>query len=273
MMIIYKLTNKINNKIYIGQTIKPFKERLRGHLYDALYRKKPSDSRLSNAIRKYGIDNFNKEIIHIAETLEELNYLEEFYINKYNSRDRNIGYNIKYGGENCLHSNETKRKIGNDTKKRFKENKELREKVLNGLRKGTLTIIEKSKENFIEKKCEYCGEIMKLKPNITKKKKFCSDKCHSESKKGNNGLQKANEATKILLLHRQCTDRINTVKFAKEHIDLILNMPLNRINLNELIIKLGYKDIRPIATSFNLKGGKQLLIELKEIVKMYARQG
>lgn len=38
-MIIYKLTNKINGKIYIGQTIKSFEERLRGHIYDSKYRK------------------------------------------------------------------------------------------------------------------------------------------------------------------------------------------------------------------------------------------
>lgn len=95
---------------------------------------------MSNAIRKYGIDNFDKEIIDTANNIEELNKKEEFYIKQFDSTNREIGYNIKYGGDNYIIPIDTRNKIGNKTKERFYSNNELREKVLNGLKKGTETI-------------------------------------------------------------------------------------------------------------------------------------
>ncbi len=60
-MIIYKITNLVNNKIYIGQTIKTAEERLKQHIYAAT--KHITNTHLSYAIRKYGQDNFKIEII------------------------------------------------------------------------------------------------------------------------------------------------------------------------------------------------------------------
>ena len=96
-MIIYKITNKINNKVYIGLTTTSLKHRWTSHKRYATgkYKSHP----LYNAMNKYGIDNF--EIIKIAETTDitELGNLERFYINEYNSQNRNFGYNITAGGE------------------------------------------------------------------------------------------------------------------------------------------------------------------------------
>ena len=69
---IYKLTNKINNKIYIGQSIHPEK-RLREHENRA--KNKLDNYPIHNAIAKYGIDNFDFEIIEWTEDYDD----KEFY--------------------------------------------------------------------------------------------------------------------------------------------------------------------------------------------------
>jgi group I intron endonuclease len=85
-MIIYKTKNLINGKIYIGQDLNNNVNYLGSGL------------RLNNAIKKYGIENFEKEIIEYCKSKEELNEREKFWIKKYNAQDRNIGYNIADGG-------------------------------------------------------------------------------------------------------------------------------------------------------------------------------
>ena len=77
-MILYKITNKINGKIYIGQTIQTLKARLWRHF------KKDSKSAISLAIKKYGRDNFSIEELDSYKTLEDLNNAEEYYIDWFN---------------------------------------------------------------------------------------------------------------------------------------------------------------------------------------------
>ncbi len=105
---IYKTTNLINRKIYIGQT----------H-YD-----KPnyfgSGTLITNAIKKYGIENFIKEYIDEVNSQEELDEKEMYWIKKYNSQDKTIGYNIADGGWNYLTmTDEIKEKISNTLKGKY----------------------------------------------------------------------------------------------------------------------------------------------------------
>lgn len=86
-MVIYKTTNTINNKIYIGKDCKNKPNYL------------GSGKILLIAIKKYGKQNFKKEIIDIAATQVELQQKEIYWIDFYKSRDKNIGYNICVGGE------------------------------------------------------------------------------------------------------------------------------------------------------------------------------
>lgn len=88
-MFIYKITNIINGKVYIGQTIRPIKDRFKRHINDAL--NNVINTHFSKAIRKYGKDNFIIEQIDIAQTQDELNKKEQYYIRLYNSIKE--GYN------------------------------------------------------------------------------------------------------------------------------------------------------------------------------------
>ena len=79
-IVIYKITNLINHKIYIGQTIE-YEERIRHHKQTAFRENsKEKDRPLYRAIRKYGLDNFKFEIIDKADSIEELNEKEIYYI-------------------------------------------------------------------------------------------------------------------------------------------------------------------------------------------------
>jgi group I intron endonuclease len=80
MGIIYCYTNLINGKKYVGQTINP-RQRYNAHKSTAFNEKDPEyNSPLHRAFRKYGYENFKYEILAEAETIEELNGLEIYYI-------------------------------------------------------------------------------------------------------------------------------------------------------------------------------------------------
>lgn len=93
--VVYKITNKINNKIYIGQTIQSIENRFNGHCSQPNVHKKMP---IAWAIKKYGKENFKIEVIYYAKNKNDLNEKEMYYINFYNSRKKDIGYNISTGG-------------------------------------------------------------------------------------------------------------------------------------------------------------------------------
>ena len=94
--IIYKLTNNINGKVYIGLTTRPFNIRMNQHKYDAVHN---GNYPIHKAINKYGWDNFTKEIIDNASSLEELKLKEQYWIKYYNSYGSTKGYNATCGGD------------------------------------------------------------------------------------------------------------------------------------------------------------------------------
>ena len=107
---IYKITNNINGKIYIG---KHSTDKLNdGYMGSGVLIKK--------AIQKYGIENFTKEYLAFCDNEETLNWLERFYIKKYNAKE--CGYNLSDGGEGVLgvkglkRTEETKKKLSDSHK-------------------------------------------------------------------------------------------------------------------------------------------------------------
>lgn len=101
MIGIYKYTNKINNKVYIGQSTN-ITRRIAEHNRRAFTEENHEfHSLLSKALRKYGLDNFTIEVIEECSK-EELDEKEKFYIAQYNSCNTNYGYNLQLGGNSNL---------------------------------------------------------------------------------------------------------------------------------------------------------------------------
>ena len=101
---IYKITNLINNKIYIGLHTSP--------VFDYKYWGGGSD--LHVAQKLYGLENFSREIIQWCDSLEELNNAERYWIEKLDARNPDIGYNIQPGGTQKFgykHSESTKQRL------------------------------------------------------------------------------------------------------------------------------------------------------------------
>lgn len=96
---IYKITNKINGKIYIGQTYRSSETRLKEHIRDAKNVNKDNKNvPLHKAIVKYGENNFELEILETNVDRSKLDDLEKYYIDKSKSNISSIGYNATDGG-------------------------------------------------------------------------------------------------------------------------------------------------------------------------------
>lgn len=138
--IIYEHINKINGKRYIGQTCqKPEYRWNHGEGYK-------NSAHFYSAIKKYGWDNFEHNILYTNLTQKEANKLEEELIKKYNLTNREKGYNSDSGGKNKIPSDETRLKqsisaqnrpiVSEETKKKLSQlskgitrSKETRDKI------------------------------------------------------------------------------------------------------------------------------------------------
>ena len=177
-MYIYKITNLINGKVYIGQTVKSLQRRFNRHINDALH---GLDTHFAKAIRKYGKDNFEIKLLDdSAQTQEELNQLENYYIHKYNTLEN--GYNETdslarsggntYAGRTKKQMMETRKKLSESkkggknpraTKVKCKNIKTGQELIFDSFTECTKYFQEKS-HSFVSRrctgktKCAYKGE-------------------------------------------------------------------------------------------------------------------
>ena len=104
-MVIYKVKNNVNGKIYIGQTSQDLKRRWEQHCYEN------SDcTLLSKAIKKYGRENFSLEVIENC-TFKNVEKSEKYWIKKYKSNSRKFGYNILEGGKIKIIPEETRKRM------------------------------------------------------------------------------------------------------------------------------------------------------------------
>lgn len=99
---IYKITNKLNNKAYVGQTKRNFEERWREYKY----RTKEPDYTILRAMYKYGIDNFDFEVLEEC-SVDSLNEREKYWIEELDTFEN--GYNETSGGDACHEISEEKR--------------------------------------------------------------------------------------------------------------------------------------------------------------------
>jgi group I intron endonuclease len=127
-MLVYKATNKINGKEYVGQTAKGLKQRKSQHIREAL--RGVDNNYFHFALKKYGPENFDWEIIvEGTGSSEILNEIEKHFIRLYNTFGK--GYNLNIGGNSNIgfkHSEETKRKMS-EMNKGKKLSEETRQKM------------------------------------------------------------------------------------------------------------------------------------------------
>lgn len=147
---IYKITNLINGKCYIGQTSRSIEQRWKDH--------KRNSGRLSFALslalQKYGRENFIIEEIFSAFDQNSLDFHEKLFIIQFNSLAPN-GYNLTSGGEHPILSKETREKIskshiGKIMSKETRAKMSSSKKGLPSLRLGK-KFSEESLKKFIEK--------------------------------------------------------------------------------------------------------------------------
>lgn len=118
---IYLITNKINDKKYIGQTWNTLRARFNSHAST-----NSSCVKLKNAILRHGKDKFKISTLMHCYSQDEMDFWEEFYITKYNSI--NVGYNLKKAGAKGQHSIETLKKLS-ESHKGLKISNEAKKKI------------------------------------------------------------------------------------------------------------------------------------------------
>jgi len=194
--IIYKVTNVINGKVYIGETVN-FRKRKNEHKYQAL--KLKSSYYFHRALRKYGFENFKWKMIDYALSKEILSEMEKYYIKKLKTKVPN-GYNLTDGGggmsgfkftEECRKKKRTGRYIKCLVcKKSFwaMPSQEKLGKKYCSIKCANIAKIGKSLEKSKKgkyKKCLNCGKKFYVCPSILKlnKGKYCSRKCVDLAKK------------------------------------------------------------------------------------------
>lgn len=159
-MVIYKTTNLVNGKIYIGKDSKN----------DPKYY--GSGLVLNQAIKKYGIENFQKEILEYCDSKENLNNREKYWIKFYNSTDRAIGYNLTDGGDGgdlikyLDNKEEINKKRSNSIKEYYVKNPEAKKKRSENIKKRWE---EEGRKEKMSKKMR--GREINWKGKISKKVK------------------------------------------------------------------------------------------------------
>jgi len=146
-MNIYKATNKVNSKIYIGLTTKSLEERISTH--KRAY--KHTEYAFHRALRKYGFENFEFQVVEKVSCEKELIRAEARWIDTLNSMDPTIGYNMINQEDGLkVFSKEVREKMSKSQVKRFKEmSKEEKKKVY-----GRSAISHQGKRKTTHK---YCG--------------------------------------------------------------------------------------------------------------------
>lgn len=194
MYIVYLLTNKINNKIYVGVT-NNYPKRMREH------KAAKNNFPISRAIRKYGWENFDSQILFESVDCSHT-YLvaESKFIKQYNSQNPDVGYNLTSGGQETpgyTPSKETRllmrnrklgKKLGVQQKRSISESnkgrvfsestrKKISEKLKGNKNFAGKTFTEATKKLLSQQKAQTWHVVSpeKLPMTITNMRKFCQE--------------------------------------------------------------------------------------------------
>lgn len=213
-MLIYCITNKVNGKKYVGQTIRDLKERWKQHKN----RSKHVDFLLYRAMRKYGTNNFEIEIIDTAKNQNELNEKEFFWIRQLDTMSPN-GYNAIAGSNGIkIFTTQYRQKLSAKLRERWLDS-DYRNKMIS-LNSGNKHWT-KFKNFSQESKNKMSVSRKKYKPTIVQKQKislkmeqvWLDDEYR---RKALNGLEKATEKCKKPVINLDTTKIYNSVIEASE---------------------------------------------------------
>lgn len=188
MIGIYKITNP-NGKIYIGQSSNIEK---RFYSYKKLNCK--GQKKLYNSLIKYGVINHKYEILQLCEK-EQLNELEVYYIELFQTFNNKNGLNLKSGGcANCNYSDESKKKMS-DIRKQAHKSPNSKYKYANRNNSGSLMGIKRSEQTIKKMSISATGRVFsdeaRLKMSLSAKNRGISK----------NVIQKMVESRKKIILN------------------------------------------------------------------------
>ena len=126
------VSNHTTKKVYIGWTSRVLELRKKEHIRESYNKNCPSSKqKFHKAINKYGVDQFNWNIIYQSKNRDHSLEMEKYFINLYNSNHRDVGYNLTTGGEGFCgpRSDETKKKLSDAAKQRPTISEETRKKL------------------------------------------------------------------------------------------------------------------------------------------------
>lgn len=281
-MIIYKATNLINGKIYVGQTTLQLEKRAMNHYVCAKYECKSDSNRVPTyfhkALMKYGFSNFKFEVLEEVSSLQELNEKEAYWIEELDTTNRVIGYNLMTGGKSGLKPNSTRKKIS-DKKKTDWEKPELRNRMRMGLEMATQAWKEKCANSLVEFICPVCKKSYSLRKYEAKNRRYCSRRCASKNctKVGLEAASKEN-SKEIAQTRHNISESIK--KWCLENVSIVKSCPKNKVSTHLLSLyermleKYGVKDWRTLSQAFcGSNSKKEFLSALKKYCENICRAG
>lgn len=265
-MNIYRITNVLNGKVYIGQTRNSPQHRFDQHIREARSKRK-NYGIFHDALLEYGADNFIVDLIESVEDKHVADERERFWISEYHSDRPENGYNCDSGGIGGGEKNDiTKRKIGDTTLDKWKD-PDKAARMREGLRKGTETV----KNNIIRVPftCPMCGKTEYLEPYIANSKKFCSLQCAVDSGSWKRGVERSGEEAHKKNVERKKIIKESIINWCMTNKDIVMNCPKNSISktlsgLKQLLLdEYGIKDWRTVYLCFDVKNLKNFLEALQ----------
>lgn len=226
MIGIYKITNNVNGKCYIGQSIN-IEQRWKDHKRAAFNLKDSSyDYPLYRAMRKYDIKNFKFEVLEECN-IEELNEKEIFYISKYDSYNRNKGYNQCVGGNSFSSSIKVTQELLGQIIQRLETTRDSDEKIAKdfGLSRNTIRTINLGETSYVDRSRIYPIREPLYKPKPDTFCEMCGKELSSSSSKYCRDCAS--------LLHRKVMERPEPLELAKMIKELGLAEVSRKYNIEE----------------------------------------